>query len=208
MSGTMIGLLAAVFVTTGVLLDRLWRKFGDRGNVLGEPTNPLPTEMPGLSDAERAWLELIQKEWVAILQVQMHFNDLVIRFRAMTLTTFGAFVGAAVAIGQMAGLSEGDRKIVLTLPVAFWIAAGVLDLGYYHRLLMGAVAQALKFDDRPRLKDLGLFGLTANIRNTVRPFTARVLVILYYLVPLVSVGGLVLWRVGAGSAAGSAASPP
>lgn len=195
MNITIVGVLAAVFVTAGVLLDRLWLKFADRQNLLDRPSNPLPGSLQELQDGGGVTLELIQKEWSAVLGVQMHFNDLVIRFRAMTLTAFGAFVGAAVAIGQIANLSEGDRKIVLALPIAFWIAAGILDLGYYHRLLIGAVAQAAKFDENPKLKELGFFGLTENIRNTVRPFTTKVLVILYYLVPLVSVGGLVLWRI-------------
>lgn len=191
---SVLGLIAAVFLTTGVLLDRLWIRFANRQNFLGPPTNPIPDPLPTIIDSERMALDLLQKEWLAVIQAQMHFNDLVIRFRSMTLTAFGAFVGAAVAIGQIANLSGVDRSIVLSLPVAFWIAAGLLDLGYYHRLLIGAVTQAAKFDDNAYLRELGLFGLTANIRNTVRPFTAKVLVILYYLVPLVMVGTLVVWR--------------
>lgn len=195
MTTTIVGVLAAVFISAGVLLDRLWLKFAARQDPVDGPTNPLSDSLLEVEDEERVTLELIQKEWSGVLEVQMHFNDLVIRFRAMTLTAFGALVGAAVAIGQIANLSEGDRKIVLALPIAFWIAAGILDIGYYHRLLMGAVAQAAKFDDHPKFKERGLFGLTRNIQNTVRPFTTKALVILYYLVPLVMVGVLVLWRI-------------
>lgn len=194
MTMTLVVVLAVAFVSSGVLLDRLWIRYGARNQLQMEPTNPLPAEIPQLSPDQRATIELIQKEWNSVLQLQMHFNDLGLRFRAMTLTAFGAFVGAAVAIGQLAGLSDQDRQIVLLLPIAFWVAAGVLDLGYYHRLLLGAVAQAAKFDNHATLRQLGLFGLTSAVGGAVRPFTVATLVILYYLVPLVSVGSLVAWR--------------
>lgn len=190
-----VGLLAVAFVGVGVLGDRLWIRFGTRTERPSPPENPVPSPLPPVCAADRILVELLQREWQTVVQTQMHFNDLVIRFRSMTLTAFAALVGAAVALGQLTNLPERDKIIVMALPIAFWIAAGILDLGYYHRLLLGAVAQAAKFDGEPALASLGLFGMTARITRTVRPFTTAVLVISYYLVPLAIVGSIIAWRV-------------
>ena len=183
--------IAVVLVAAGIVLDRIWIRYSDRRDGLPSATNLIPVPIKEISDGQKTTLELIQKEWQAVIQVQMHFNDLIVRFRAMTLTAFGAFVGAAIAIQNITELTARDELIVRLLPIAFWTAAGILDLFYYHRLLLGSVAHAAKFDDNPDLRALGLFGLTTTIRNAVRPLTSRILVIIYYLVPLL----IVIWLV-------------
>lgn len=115
----------------------------------------------------------------------MHFNDLILRFRAITLTAFVTLIGAAVAIGKYFSLSESSLGwLILTLPVTLWSTAFIIDFFYYHRLLLGSVTEALKFDGSHKLKSYGLFGMTTCISEHVHPPASKALVALYYAIPV------------------------
>ena len=77
-----------------------------------------------------------------MIQMRMHFYDLIIRFRTTVLTVLVAFLGAlaAAAKSENLGLTQQDTKFLLCFPAAFWATAFVVDFCYYHRLLLGAVA--------------------------------------------------------------------
>ena len=44
------------------------------------PVNRIPESLPDLSDNEKAVIPFYQTEWKTIIETQMHFNDLIIRF--------------------------------------------------------------------------------------------------------------------------------
>jgi len=80
--------------------------------------------------------------WKEYEAVTMHFNDLIIKLRSQSL-------GAVAALATLAGVvAKSDAKaeagwgllagafLILSI---FWVAVWVLDLGYYNRLLAGAV---------------------------------------------------------------------
>ena len=83
--------------------------------------------------------------WKEYQGVAMHFNDLLLRLRSQSLAAVAAFAAIASAILRNSNESAplwGALTGVFGLLILFWIAIWVLDLGYYNRLLLGAV-QAL-----------------------------------------------------------------
>jgi len=80
--------------------------------------------------------------WKEYEGVAMHFNDLIIRLRSQSLGAVAAFatLAAVVAKSDMAAeLRWGLLMAAFALLSVFWVAVWVLDLGYYNRLLAGAV---------------------------------------------------------------------
>ena len=188
---TVLGIMG-IFVA-GVVVDRLWIHFS-RGP-LKRPANPIPLDIPIINEGEQRIVQLYLQEWQVIIETQMHFNDLILRFRSIVLTAFVTLIGAAIAIQKVIFFSKSDLLLVLALPGVLWVTAFVIDFGYYHRLLMGSVAQALKFDDAGKLKEYGLFGLTSCISEHVHPPTSKVLVFIYYFIPLISLAVLTVWKI-------------
>ena len=175
----------------GVILDRLWM-YCKRDKLKG-PINPLPTSIPVIDEHEHNLLQLYLQEWKVIIETQMHFNDLILRFRTITLTAFISMIGATIAIVKIVSLTKWDIFLIFLIPITLWLAAFIIDFGYYHRLLLGSVNEALKFDDSEKLKSYGLFGMTSNIIKHISPATSELLVILYYFVPLIIIVILLFW---------------
>ncbi|MDD5459794.1 MAG: hypothetical protein PHF37_10430, partial [Phycisphaerae bacterium] len=81
----------------------------------------------------------------------------------------------------------GQLVIILFILLTLWITAFVMDFFYYHRLLLGSVAQAKKFDNSELGKKIGLFGLTTCISNVVHPPTSKIMVGLFYGIPAIAI---------------------
>jgi len=82
--------------------------------------------------------------WSKYEDIAMHFNDLLMRLRTQALagiaaisTLVGIFSKENALQLQSSWLVAGYIFAGLSL---FWVAIAVLDLGYYNRLLMSAVA--------------------------------------------------------------------
>ncbi|MBK6765324.1 MAG: hypothetical protein IPG71_03105 [bacterium] len=179
------------FVVLTLVADRTYLFFKNRKKPDREFSNAIPGDITSLISEEKLLelLGLYQKEWSEVIEVQMHFNDLIIKFRASTLTVLAALFGGSIALLR---LSPGDVSIELIygVPLLFWATAFLIDFFYYHRLLLGAVEQAKKFDKNPLLKRYGLCGLSQCVSKHVHPTLSNILLFLYYFVPIV--GGLVL----------------
>jgi hypothetical protein len=152
---------------------------------------PLPSG-PLIATETLKLVEFYQKEWQVVIDTQMHFNDLIIKFRTLTLTTFAALVGAALTVSKIATLTTVEMALLLAIPGVFWLTAALLDYFYYHRLLLGAVAQAAKFDSSRWLAELGMFGMTKSIQTHISPRASHSLLISYYALPLFVVLGVLL----------------
>ena len=146
----------------------------------------IPEHIPVLTEDERGMLELYLKEWQVIIETQMHFNDLILRFRAITLTTFVTLIGAVVAISKLGVISTHSLQLLFLLMFVLWLTSFIIDYRYYHRLLLGSVKQAMKYDNSEYFKLYGLFGMTSCISDQVRPLTSKWLIMLYYSVPTVA----------------------
>lgn len=185
-------LIVIGLIAFGIILDRLWIHF--KRDELKCPINPIPTTMPTINEQEYKILQLYLQEWQVIISTQMHFNDLILRFRSITLTAFVTLVGATVAIEKFVQLSKSDIFLISSLPATLWLTAFIIDFGYYHRLLLGSVAEASKFDNSDNLKAYGLFGMSTCISEYVHPPTSKILVFFYYFVPFIVIAFLLLWR--------------
>lgn len=159
-----------------------------------EPINQIPTELPKISGDDDLILKYYIEEWKTVIQTQMHFNDLIIRFRSITLTAFASFIAGIFVIQKTTNISLKDLLAVILIVLIFWVTVGILDFFYYFRLLLGAVSQGLKFDQSEYFKKMGLFGLTTNISNHIHPPASRLLIFFYYALPLVSVGAILILK--------------
>ena len=169
--------ILAIFIDR-VIIQRLQAIVSKRRNL--EPTNKLPPQLPSLTKSEDIMMKYYIEEWKTIIQTQMHFNDLIIRFRSISLTTFVSFVGAIFIVQKSANIATEDLVAMAAIALVFWVAVGILDYFYYLRLLLGSVTQALKFDQSEHFKKYGLFGITTTINNHIHPPTSKVLIFFYY----------------------------
>lgn len=130
-------------------------------------------------------LDIMANEWRTTIQMQMKFNDLIIRFRAIVLSVFMLSVGAlfhSYSTGSIVGI---DLTIMLGMLLIFWLACFILDYGYYHQLLLGAVRHARKFDENQFFRSKGLFGLTEQINMEISLLRSKVIMWLFYLFPMI-----------------------
>ena len=97
-------------------------------------------------------------------------------------------VGAGVALfkTETINITKEDFIVILVLVGALWLSSFLIDIFYYQRMLLGSVAQASKFDNNEVLSQKGHFGLTACISQHVSARTSNILIILYYLLPLLT----------------------
>ena len=82
------------------------------------------------------------KLWKEYEGVAMHFNDLIIKLRSQSLGAVAAFATLAGVVAKSDTSTEfrwGLLAGAFALLIFFWIAVWILDLGYYNRLLAGAV---------------------------------------------------------------------
>jgi len=133
---------------------------------------------------EECDLVYLKEEWKTTIETQMHFNDLIIKFRSVVLSVF--LTGLGVVYGFSDKLNNNDSLyFVLILAFVFWICCFVLDYFYYQKLLLGAVKHAKKFDENEFFKKKGLFGLTKRISFEISGFLTKTLIRVFYLLPLV-----------------------
>jgi len=174
--------LNVIGIVIGILLGRLLPQRSTRTSEQerNPPVEPVPD---GAEKLEVAKLYL--QEWTTVIQTQMHFNDLIIRFRTTVLTVLVALLGAfaAAAKSEYPKWAVQDIGFLLFFPIAFWATACIIDIFYYHRLLLGAVAQAEKYDGIGGTF-FGLFGMTEVIKKHVRPSTSKYLVFAFYALPV------------------------
>lgn len=183
-----------LYTAVVVIIDRIVMSKA-KGRIFGSVSdNLIPDVIPPISEDQMRVVLLYQNEWKTVIETQMHFNDLIIRFRSIVLTVFITLVGASIALINVE-IIEKEEIIFLCLPIAvLWITAFMMDFFYYHRLLLGSVAQAVKFDESRLAKDYGLFGLTTSIKKSVHPPASKIMVILFYGIPAISMLVLILLK--------------
>lgn len=142
------------------------------------PTLPLPS----LTDGQRRWLDL----WAKSEEIAMHFNQLIVTFRLRALAAIGVAGGL---IGTVL-LNEKTAQVTRFNYVAFagamffiailWLAVWAIDLLYYHRLLLGAVAELLRLERESN----GVVRLSTSIGAKAERGWDTVARTLFYALPL------------------------
>lgn len=129
-------------------------------------------------------LETATKEWETVIKTQMHFNDLIIKYRTIVFSVFVSLAGALIALSRsnMTQISSADLNALGILLCAFWFFAFLIDINYYHQLLLASVKHAEKFDSNP----YKIFGLTSTILNSVSVRRSNTMIVFFYFGPLVA----------------------
>jgi hypothetical protein len=105
---------------------------------------PRAPAMPSaVKDKDQA--ELLLKAWEKAIDTQEHFNDIEMRIRNLALTILGAVIAFGKVVNRMDWLLEGYVFLALIgIAATFWF----MDKHWYHRLLVGAVAEAIALETK------------------------------------------------------------
>ena len=141
-------------------------------------------------ECEECDMEHLKDEWKTTIDTQMHFNDLIIKFRSVVLSVFLTGLGVVFGLSKKMG-SNDNLYFILTIAFVFWICCFLLDYFYYQKLLLGAVKHAEKFDENEFFQKKGLFGLTKSISFEISGLLSKSLIWIFYILPLVVLGILV-----------------
>ena len=140
----------------------------------------------------------IQKLWEKYEDIAMHFNDLLMRLRSQGLAGVAAL---STLVGIFAKQEPSNFQIdwlvamfIFVALAASWVAIGCIDLLYYNRLLMGAVAALVELEECS--KDSRIDGINMSTL-IVREFTAKPnyssfkgVFLFYGIVFMLTVGGI------------------
>ncbi len=153
------------------------------GTLLGKQKKECtPTdEAPLASFLPTERMDLLLHEWKQVTDMQMHFNDMIIRMRTLAVSVVISVFGAAgFAIGQfedrfirIAGEEVHVAAIVIAFGLVLWLTIFTIDYGYYYKLLIGAVRRGWQIDDAFRTVKLfdgvHLFGAARVISEAIGP---------------------------------------
>lgn len=130
--------------------------------------------------------EISEKEfelWKVAINTQMHFNDLIMKIRAIVTSIITAIVGASAIV-----LSQSDYEVpicnikihisvfVIIFGFILLIAHFIIDYFYYFQLLLGAVECAEIIEK----KYPAILTLTTSITKKVNSCHAKASIITYY----------------------------
>ncbi len=76
--------------------------------------------------------QVIFEAWKQAIAVQMHFNEMVMKLRAIALTLVAALITTE-------GLAKDAGGAALAAALVVWLAFYLMDRFWYHCLLIGAV---------------------------------------------------------------------
>jgi hypothetical protein len=125
------------------------------------------------------------KEYKLAVQTQMHFNEILMKFRAFGIAVVIAVYSYAITrkdfgISFAWGLLPTQLLAVAGITLTFVLA--VIDLGYFFPLLLGAVARSTA------LEETIPYRLTSTISSHVSKWRSYVLIGVFY-------GVIVLWGI-------------
>lgn len=153
-----------------------------------------------MSDAPQSTVENdhVVTQWQTIITTQMHFNDMILRVRAIgSSVVLAAYGAAAISLGQYPNayitiLNEFIHisVVVLFFALSLLLSIFLMDFTYYYKLLIGIVEIWEKFEkDNPILVDV-----TNQLSQKVSRWQARIVVIVFYFIPA-AIGCFSLWYV-------------
>jgi|AntDeeMinimDraft_4_1070355.scaffolds.fasta_scaffold04284_2 hypothetical protein len=178
-------IIGIICLLIGALLQSFYTAWKTKKDKKG-----LEIEQGGEIECEECDMEYLKEEWKTTIEIQMHFNDLIIRFRSIVLSVFLTGLGVVYGFSEKFG-TDKNLLFVLILALVFWVCCFLLDNFYYQKLLIGAVKHAKKFDDNKFFRKKGLFGLTKRISLEVSDFRSKLLIWTFYLLPMIILGILV-----------------
>lgn len=131
-------------------------------------------------------------EWEKVIDVQMHFNDLIMRNRQIIMTAVLTVFGAAAfslqfpnLILHIFSLRFHAAAAIILFGLGLLFSMFFLDYYYYFRLLLGAVERGEAIEQMLQTRSSNqLGGLTLSISQAVKRDTAERVLWWFYLIPL------------------------
>ena len=142
--------------------------------------------------------------WKHGINVSMHFNDMCIRLRILSLTVLATFLaGAAVSMAQypdgtiqIFGRTAHISVAIYAIGAAFVGSVWILDQLYYYRLLIASVenSEAVEPTVREIVSDM-VKGptLTNHLTASIPRMVSRTLATCFYSMQLIIAIGLIAW---------------
>ncbi|MDD5770185.1 MAG: hypothetical protein PHE25_04390 [Candidatus Gracilibacteria bacterium] len=145
-------------------------------------------------------IKIYQEEWKKVIDLQTHFNELVIQARIKTFTIFIASIGGILGyltamkidIAEVSTL-DANNRLLFILPLIFLSIGFLLDYLYYSKLINSSVEFAKKFDDNDFLKSYKLFGLSSFISKNISKNDYYITLFIFYFIPLFSYLGFLVF---------------
>ena len=135
------------------------------------------------------------QRWRAILDTQMHFNDMLMRTRAtagsIVLAAFGA---AAVSIAQhpdrlirLPGTAIHVASVIVVAGLLLLTAVFVLDYFYFYRMLLAVVRLGVELEVESRQPTSPIeLEVTGCIAKAVPERLASLVILVFYGIPFVA----------------------
>lgn len=135
--------------------------------------------------------KLILEEWKTVIQVQMHFNDMIMKMRTTGISVVLAVFGAAAYSLQydklyltISGYSFHASVLVILFGLGMLVGVFCLDYFYYYKMLIGAVKRGYEIDEAYKNRQVDgckIFGMTTMIRDEIgKPGKSKYFVWLFY----------------------------
>lgn len=124
-------------------------------------------------------LKILMEEYKTVIDTQMHFNDMLMKMRAIVFSVIIAvFGGAAAILGQypqqflyIDKLPVHVAALVILFGLFLLVAIAIMDYCYYYKMLLGAVRRGYEFDELLKeenfYKNFHLFGMSQKIRDAI-----------------------------------------
>jgi len=121
--------------------------------------------------------QLIITAYTKVIDVQMHFNEMVMRVRNIAVTLILAVFGAAAYSIQHPYFIGGIHiaALIIAFGLAAWASLWVMDLSHFHLLLRGAVKKSSDIEDAYQNDEVlkSVFGMTKEISKSSRQWFGR-----------------------------------
>jgi hypothetical protein len=149
-----------------------------------------------LIESEIQKAKLLLEEWKTTVDVQMHFNDMLMRLRTTGISIVLAFFGAASISLQYSQLylqstyfSFHAAVLIISSGLVLLVSVFVLDYFYYYKMLLGSVERGYQIDklfsEKP-LSELTMMGMSTEISRAIgKPHASKYYVWAFYGLVLV-----------------------
>lgn len=142
------------------------------------------------------YLDLYQREWEITINAQMHFNDLIVKYRQIFLTLYISLTTASLSLNINEKIISNKAFVFIATAILLsWVLAFLLDYCYYYQMLLASVEQAKKFDENLKLQEYGLFGLTKEISNRISLRKATTITYIFYGLPAAILVALICYKI-------------
>jgi len=139
-------------------------------------------------------IKRVFEEYKLVIETQMHFNEMLMRYRSLAFTVIPAFGGVAVfVLGKITSIRIAGWLLPILLTV--WVGIFLVDFCYYFQMLLGAVKRSEDMEEEIKAMNFSpsFLGVTGHINKKMPARSATWIVILFYAIPFLVGLGLFIY---------------